>query len=55
MCFRCGKDVAAGAGFFQRMKGAWVVRCGWCVGKGNKRVVEAVRPRVEKAGTARTE
>jgi hypothetical protein len=46
--------VAAGNGFFQRMNGKWVVRCGACVGKGNKRDAEAARPRVEKAGQART-
>jgi len=40
-CFKCGKDVPAGHGFFQlaiRKYGGkeWLVRCVGCVGKGNK-------------------
>ena len=45
-CFRCGKEVPAGAGFFQRNTGAdaprpdikriWLIRCVGCVGKGNE-------------------
>jgi hypothetical protein len=34
-CLRCSKHVAAGAGFFQRVAGRWLVRCRECVGKGN--------------------
>lgn len=46
-CFRCGKEVPAGAGFFQRAKivnggGTWLVRCISCVGKGNN--IEQKKP-----------
>jgi len=38
-CLRCGKDVPAGAGHFQRLPGkGWLVRCRPCIGKGNKLV-----------------
>ena len=40
-CFRCGADVPAGAGYFQRMFGRWVVRCMMCVGKGNEPVKQS--------------
>ncbi len=34
-CFLCKRPVSAGAGFFQRLGGRWVVRCKRCVGAGN--------------------
>ena len=34
-CLRCHCDVAALAGYFQRVDGRWRVRCMSCVGKGN--------------------
>jgi DNA-directed RNA polymerase subunit RPC12/RpoP len=34
-CFRCGREVKAGDGHFQRDQGKWLVRCLNCVGKGN--------------------
>jgi hypothetical protein len=35
-CFRCGCEVKAGEGHFQRDSGKWLVRCKSCVGKGNE-------------------
>ena len=34
-CFRCQRQVEAGEGFFQRMKGRWFIRCQACVGQGS--------------------
>lgn len=50
-CFRCGKNVKAGKGYFQskvtlpkedRKKyiGKWIVRCFACRGLGNKSIIK---------------
>ncbi len=45
VCFRCGKEVKVGEGFFQAIRqtpelrkkyvGRWLLRCKACVGTGN--------------------
>ena len=34
-CFMCGEHVDEHEGYFQRLRGRWVIRCPKCVGKGN--------------------